>query len=403
MKFIYFPLPALPGTLDDRRRLRPIGYRTEAWQAMFDELVELARMAEDLGFDVFSYPEHHLHTEGLEIGSIPLLSLHLAHHTKTIKVGPVGYVLPGWDPIRLAVEIGWLDQLTKGRTIVGMARGYQHRWLNQMAQKLHISATVSDQGELDKANRRAFEEVFQVLKLAWKDEAFRFKGEFYEYPFPYEEGTPWPPHTWTEEFGDPEEIKDGRCHKISVVPKPYQKPHPPVFQAFSISEATIRWCAQQEIIPMILHSNPPTLRPLVESYVDESAKHGRKLPLGKSVGVLRQIYFGSDEEVYRMSELGAVGMLWKRFWGHFGFWEIFKTPEDGADLLPPEKWTVDRMIAQDYVYAGSVKNVRKGMDRLVECANPEYFAWLGDQGMLPLEVVKKQLRTFGEEVLPHYR
>src|SRR4051812_48470818 len=94
-------LPTLPGTLEDRARERPMGYRTERWQQMFAEMVELTRMAEDLGFDVVSFPEHHLHTEGMEVGSIPQLSLYLALHTKHIKVGPVGYVLPGWNPLRL--------------------------------------------------------------------------------------------------------------------------------------------------------------------------------------------------------------------------------------------------------------------------------------------------------------
>ena len=31
--------------------------------------------------------------------------------------------------------------------------------------------------------------------------------------------------------------------------------------------------------------------------------------------------------------------------------------------------------------------------------NPEYFAWLSDQGMLPIEEVKRQLRIFGEQIL----
>ena len=74
-----------------------------------------------------------------------------------------------------------------------------------------------------------------------------------------------------------------------------------------------------------------------------------------------------------------------------------------APPLPPSEWTVDRMKKYHFAYTGSVKDVRKGMDALVEAGNPEYFAWLSDQGMLPLEVVKQQLRTFGEEVLPHYR
>ena len=46
-----------------------------------------------------------------------------------------------------------------------------------------------------------------------------------------------------------------------------------------------------------------------------------------------------------------------------------------------------------------VSDVRKGMDALVEAGNPEYFAWLSDQGMLPIEEVKRQLRIFGEQIL----
>src|ERR1051325_5835476 len=107
MKFMYFPLPALPATLEERRRERPIAYRTEGWQKMFDEEVEVARMAEDLGFEVITFPEHHLATEGLEIGSVPLLSLYVALHTKTIKVGPIGYVLPGWESLRPAGGRAW--------------------------------------------------------------------------------------------------------------------------------------------------------------------------------------------------------------------------------------------------------------------------------------------------------
>ena len=404
MKFILFQLPALPATLEERRRKRPIAHHTEYWQRMLDEVVEVSRMAEDLGFEAVSFPEHHLTTEGLEIGATPELILYVAMQTKTIKVGPVGWVLPGWDPLRLALHIAWLDQITKGRTIVGFARGYQHRWLNLMGQKLHISATASDQSELDKANREAFEEVFQVLKLAWADETFRFKGKHYEYPFPYEEGIPWPPWDWTAEYGAFGEVgKDGRIHKISVVPKPYQKPHPPLFQAFSVSEETIRWCARQSIIPMILISYPPLLRGFVDAYLETSREVGRKLERGQSIGVLRQIYFGSEEEAWRLAETGAVGMLWKRFWAHFGFFEAFRFDDDPEGPLPPSEWTVERMKRAHYVYSGSVADVRKGMDALVEAANPEYFAWLSDQGMLPLEVVKKQLRKFGEEIMPHYR
>jgi hypothetical protein len=43
------------------------------------------------------------------------------------------------------------------------------------------------------------------------------------------------------------------------------------------------------------------------------------------------------------------------------------------------------------------------MDELVETANPEWFAWLFDQGLLPRAELKKQLELFGTQVLPRYQ
>ena len=50
MKFMLFVLPTVPGTLDDRKRLRPIGRDNERYQQMLDELRKLAVFADDAGF-----------------------------------------------------------------------------------------------------------------------------------------------------------------------------------------------------------------------------------------------------------------------------------------------------------------------------------------------------------------
>jgi hypothetical protein len=49
---------------------------------------------------------------------------------------------------------------------------------------------------------------------------------------------------------------------ICVIPKPYQHPHPPLFQPFSVSESTIRYTARSDIVPWILTSNPPDFQQL---------------------------------------------------------------------------------------------------------------------------------------------
>ncbi len=409
MKFLFFFLPTIPATLDERRKLRPIANRTEYFQKMIDEVVEMSRLAEDVGFDAVAFPEHHLHGEGLEMGSLPVLTQHVIHNTKHIKVGPIGYVLPGWNPMRLALEIAWLDQLTKGRTLIGFARGYQTRWLNQMAQKIHVSATVSDRSEVDRTNREAFEEVFRILKLAWGDEPFRFKGKHYEFPYPYETGTPWAPHEWTREYGAPGEVDEkGNIHAINLVPKPYQKPHPPLFQAFSVSEETVRWTARERITPSILISDPKRVRELAEIYRQESAANGRKLNLGESIGVLRTVYLGQNrEEARQMAEEGAVGLGFRKFFYHFGFWEAWRSPEDDAKypgrMLPLEECTIDRVERAKFSLIGDVNGVRGEMDALAENANPEWFMWQGEQGLLPAEVVKNQIRTFGEKIISRFK
>jgi alkanesulfonate monooxygenase SsuD/methylene tetrahydromethanopterin reductase-like flavin-dependent oxidoreductase (luciferase family) len=131
MKFDLFALPTIPGTLEERAALRPIGRNNEHFQQMLDELRQMVVMADDMGFDVFSTTEHHFHSEGFEASVAPLLLYaDLAARTKRIKFAPLGLVLPSWDPIRCAEELAVLDHLTQGRLIAGFARGYQDRWTN---------------------------------------------------------------------------------------------------------------------------------------------------------------------------------------------------------------------------------------------------------------------------------
>src|SRR5713226_10290052 len=100
MKFMLFLLPTVPGTLDDRKRLRPIGRNNERYQQMLDELRKIAVLADDAGFDAFATTEHHFHSEGYETSVAPLLLYaDLAARTKRIKFSPLGLVLPAWDPI----------------------------------------------------------------------------------------------------------------------------------------------------------------------------------------------------------------------------------------------------------------------------------------------------------------
>ena len=280
MKFGIFTNPAMPGIIPDGKRLAPIGRNNERYQELLDELKRICFAAEELGFDSFSTTEHHFHSEGIEMSVAPLLLYtDLAARTKRIKFAPLALVLTTWDPIRAAEELAILDHLTKGRMMAGFARGYQDRWVGVLGQKYRVKGTQSDKSATNERNKRLFEENWQVVKAAWTQEVLSFKGEFYEVPFPYEEGIQgWALDQITRERGAPGEIDDeGVIRGISVVPKPYQLPYPPVFMAFSLSESSIRFAAREGMISQIQVSRPDDFKRLCHVYQEVAAENGRDL------------------------------------------------------------------------------------------------------------------------------
>ena len=418
MKFMLFLLPSIPASIEDRRRLRPIGRNTERYQKMLDEVRELTLMAEQIGIDAVGVTEHHFHSEGYEISTAPLLLLaDLAARTKRIKFLTLGLVAPTWDPLRLAEETALLDQLSRGRYLAGFARGYQNRWSNVMGQKYHVTNAPSDGSALDQRNREVYEEVVRVVKQAWTEETVRFQGKYYEVPFPYDEGIrKWPPASTTRDFGAEGEVDaDGTVHRVCVVPRPYQEPHPPMFQPFSVSESTIRYTAEQSIVPYVLTSHPPDFRRSAELYRDVAAQHGRKLGLGESLAVIRAVHFGKTEtEAVRLLQKTHVDQTWNKWIGLFGFWEAFRTPADAERYpldpytpLPRGEWTAERMVRTRYAYAGSPDQVVRGLDdlRTIHGAGGEleWFGWFFDQGLMPFDEQRRQLEAFGEHVVARFR
>ena len=246
MKFMLFVLPTVPGTLEERKRCGRSAATPNATSRCSTSCASSPCSPTTPGFDVFATTEHHFHSEGYETSVAPLLLYaDLAARTKRIKFSPLGLVLPAWDPIRAAEELAVLDQLTKGRIYAGFARGYQDRWVNVLGQQYHVTGAPMDGSAVDNHNRSVYEETLKVIKKAWTEEAWDYNGEYYKVPYPYEEGIRrWPVAEWTREYGAPGEVDDeGVVRKICVVPKPYQDPHPPLFQPFSVSENTIRYTA----------------------------------------------------------------------------------------------------------------------------------------------------------------
>ncbi len=403
MKFNLFLLPTVPATFEEREKLRPIGRNNDKYQELLKEVRDIAQMAEDLGFDALSTTEHHFHSEGYEASIAPLLLYtDLAARTERIKFASLGLVLPTWDPIRVAEEIAVLDHLTKGRFVAGFARGYQDRWTNVLGQHYHVTGAPMDGSEVDAHNRAVFEEVFKIMKMAWTQESIRFKTKYYEVPAPYEQGIQrWPvAKNWTAKYGAEGEVdENGTVQRICVVPKPYTQPHPPIWQPFSVSERTIRWCAAENIVPWILIAHPPSFRELCEAYREEAAKAGRQLALGESVGAFRSVHLGdSYTQAYSLgAECQGAGFI--EYFSGFGFFEAYRFPGETT----PVPNTFERMVESKYALVGTTDDIKRELEALQKNSNVEWFGWFFDQGLMPWDETRRQLETFGKEVLPAFK
>jgi alkanesulfonate monooxygenase SsuD/methylene tetrahydromethanopterin reductase-like flavin-dependent oxidoreductase (luciferase family) len=89
---------------------------------LYRERLDLLAEAEAQGFDIYHLAEHH----GTPLGLAPSPNVFLAAaamRTSRIRLSALVYVLPLYDPVRLAEEIMMLDQLSGGRLEAGFGKG----------------------------------------------------------------------------------------------------------------------------------------------------------------------------------------------------------------------------------------------------------------------------------------
>ena len=363
------------------------GTRSDLYQQMLREVSEQVRLADDLGYDSVSFTEHHFHIEGFEVSNNPiLLDLYFAMQTKRIRVGQLGIVLPAANPIRVAEDIAMLDQMTGGRACAGFARGYQRRWVDIMAQQTHgiHGALPHQHDEIDAANRAAFEECFAIIKKAWTEPMLSYQGKYWKIPM---DGTPWTLDT-TEKWGAG--VEDGILKSVGVVPKPVQKPHPPIFQPFASSPESIRWCAREGVTAILpaMHANHEDR--LLDLYAQVA---GRRR--GVNVGILRDVII-ADSDAEAISLWRDSGTFAGRAWFEpFGFRRGMVDPETGQVPATPEE-----SIEKGYALVGTVDTVTRALERLRRRLSLEWIFCYTYNSLVPHAILMKSIDRFWTEVMP---
>jgi alkanesulfonate monooxygenase SsuD/methylene tetrahydromethanopterin reductase-like flavin-dependent oxidoreductase (luciferase family) len=384
MKVSLFYLPSVGSRPEIERGL--VGLRGDLYQRMLRDLSEQARLADDLGYDSISFTEHHFHVEGFELSNNPvLLDLYVGMQTRRIRVGQLGIVLPAHNPIRVAEDIAMLDHMTGGRANAGFARGYQRRWVDVMAQQMHgiHGALPHQHDEIDAANRAAFEECFQIIKKAWTSDLLDHDGRYWRVP-PGE--TPWTLEA-TARYGAG--VRDGIVRQVGVVPKPLQKPHPPLFQPFASSERSIRWCAEEGVTAIL-----PPLHPLRENELFELYASVSGRPVGDGVGVLRDVVIAdSDAEAQALwRDSGAFcGAAW---FEPFGFGKGMEHPQTGERVAD--------LFAEGLALVGTTDSVSRQLEVLLRRLPAHWlFAWTYNE-LIPHAKLMTSIERFATKVLPRF-
>ncbi len=160
-----------------------------------------------------------------------MMGVQVAARTKNLRIGTAVSLAPFYHPLRLAEEVALLDVLSGGRVNWGAGRGYQ------MTEFQAFGVPPEDSYPL-------FRENVQVVIEAWTKERVSFKGRFWQ-------------------FDD-----------VEVLPKPAQKPHPPVWLAASSAEA-INWAGENGFSIMTdPHSSHTQIGEKLAFYRDALARHG---------------------------------------------------------------------------------------------------------------------------------
>lgn len=131
----------------------------------FEELLEQAVAADELGFDSFWVAEHHFH----EYGAIPRPAVFLAaaaQRTKRIRLGASVVVLPFDNPLRVAEDYAMVDVLSGGRLCMGVGSGY-------------LKHEFEGFGIPMEEKRERFDEALEVILKAWKGERFSYQGKHF--------------------------------------------------------------------------------------------------------------------------------------------------------------------------------------------------------------------------------
>ncbi|MFC4013567.1 LLM class flavin-dependent oxidoreductase [Nonomuraea purpurea] len=337
----------------------------QSFKDVYDYHLELIELAEELGFDGVRLAEHHFRDYGVVPNLFTMLA-HAAARTSRIRLGTGIVVLPLHNPVHVAEEAAQVDVLSGGRLDLGIGRGYQ---------------SVEFEGfGIDLAEARdRFNEALEVIVGLWTQEAYQHEGKFY---------------------------KTGA--EVCLVPRPVQRPHPPLHVA-AVSPETVTMYAERGL-PILADPAAPFRKVVraAETWRETAERAGHDVTAAELV-VARSVYAAPTLEQARADQA--------RFEASFDRSRIFN--ERSAPIDPKTGQAAQGFeYYQDRYLKGASLSTDFRWEQLDVIGDPgrviEQITLLRDAGFtnllcdfgstrpMPLDDMKRVMRFFAAEVIPAF-
>jgi alkanesulfonate monooxygenase SsuD/methylene tetrahydromethanopterin reductase-like flavin-dependent oxidoreductase (luciferase family) len=343
----------------------------EAERKLYRDMIEQALLAEELGYHTLWTVEHHGFYQCSHVAAPELFLAYLAAKTKRVRLGHGVTLLPHRynHPIRVAERIATLDILSEGRVEWGTGKS------NSLVE---AGAFEIDFKEL----HAQWAEAIEMIPRMWSSDVFQHKGKYFDIP------------------------------PTQIIPKPVQKPHPPIHVACNKPQSVATAGRMGLGALNFTYGTDEYLGGKVAEY---KAAIAAAKPVGRSVtnqfscagpamildddkkacvhGFRGARFFSGALAQYYMSGTRPVGRLPIR--------TDDLTAEELADSMKLRGTEDAAGGVAGTAIVGDPAFAREAVTALADLGIDELILVM-QLGTVPQEIILESLRTFAEKVIPHF-
>ena len=335
------------------------------WQEVavrYQETIEQIVYAEALGFDFAWLAELHFNPLFSVMPAPLLVAAALAQRTTRIRLGTAVLLLPLQHPLRTAEEAAVIDLLSQGRLELGVGRGMI---------AIHFQGFNVPREE----SRARFDEALTVIKQAWTQETCSFDGKYFQVP------------------------------PTAVVPKPLQKPYPPLRIAANSAETAV--FAGEQGYSVFVASPINTGAKLAEQVALyrralRTAGHPKK---SEDVAIAFPVYV-ADSVAQVRHEVEASFLNYFRAISH----QARLGERNGSPQYAYLREIRQRVEAVSWeqlepmaLYGSPETCIGKIQDIYANCQMDQLICWFNPGGLIPHQAILTSMRRFAQEVMPLVR